>query len=339
MESYYPKNKYVVEYMKSVAGLSQSSLMKRRKTFRRFFEYIQTISEMKEEEVDFGRFFELVDQNDIVFGYEQIDVPFVQRFLDYREKVGDSPEVLQQTAGVLRDFFSYLMKQKKLVFNPAKNLDLPKVQSSINHKKFLAEEDCWALLKTTQCSEWPERNFCIILTFLVSGLRVSELCDLTMDDIKYDKWLVRIDKTKCYADTSVMPQVLKENIQKYRNTANFDMKNIKYAFCTENGKKLRPEKINTIIENLAKKAGIEKHITSHWLRHTMATLLAREGVQINYIQAQLRHKNLNSTMKYTHLYRDEEMKEVVENNPLVKGCTQFLIRKLMESKPGVNEKE
>ncbi len=339
MESYVPKNKYVVEYMKSVDGLSESSLYRRRRTLKEFFEYIKMESAMGEEEVDFGRFYELEDLNGIVFGYEQIDAPFVQNFIDYREKAGDSPRILQDMAGVLRDFFNYLVKQKILEYNPAKNLDLPKVPSRIHHEKYLTEEECWALLAATHHSEWPERDFCIILTFLVSGLRISELCDLTMDDINYGAWLVRIDKTKCYADTSVMTEVLKENIQKYRNAANFNIKNAKYVFCTEDGKKLTPKEINNIIKDLVKKAGIKKPVTSHWLRHTMATILAKEGVQINYIQSQLRHRNLNSTMKYTHLYRDEEMKEVLENNPLVRGCTQFLIRKLMASKPETDIKE
>ena len=333
MESYVPKNKYVVEYMKSVAGLSRDSLYRRKKTFRRFFEYVQMEGAMEEEEVDFGRFFELVDQNDIVFGYEQIDVPFLQRFIDYREKTGDSPRILQDMAGVLRDFFNYLIKQKTLEYNPAKNLDLPKVRVKIHHEKYLTEEECWALLAATQHSEWPERDFCILMTFLVSGLRVSELCDLTMDDVIYGEDLVKVDKTKCYADTAVMTEMLKDQIRNYRNTAEFDIKNVKNVFCTKEGKKLKPDEINTIIKGLAKKAGIEKPITSHWLRHTMATLLAKEDVQINYIKSQLRHRNLNSTMKYTHLYRDEEMKEVLENNPLVKGCTEFILRKLMGSKP------
>ena len=333
MESNYPQNRYVVEYMKTVDGLSRPSINRRKKTFRNFFEYIQTISEIKEEDIDFGKFYELEDRNGIVFGYEQIDVPFVQRFLDYRERLGDSPSTLKVMASMLRDFFDYLMRGKILEYNPAKNLDLPKIRPRIHHEKYLTEEKCWALLAATQYSEWPMRDFCIILTFLVSGLRTSELCDLTMDDIIYDKWLVRVNETKCYADTSVMTDAVKKNIQEYRNTADFNINNIRYVFCTNDGKKLNPEKINIIIKNLAKKAGIEKHITSHWLRHTMATILAKEGVQINHIQSQLRHRNLNSTMRYTHLYHDSEIKEVIENNPLVKGCTQFLIRKLMGSKP------
>ena len=75
---------------------------------------------MGEEEVDFGRFYELEDLNGIVFGYEQIDAPFVQNFIDYRKGWRQVHVYYRTWQKCSRDFFNYLVKQKILEYNPAK---------------------------------------------------------------------------------------------------------------------------------------------------------------------------------------------------------------------------
>ena len=142
----------------------------------------------------------------------------------------------------------------------------------------------------------------VILSILYSsGLRVSELVNLLINDIDFDERTIRI-RGKGDKDRIVLfDKDTKELIEQYLNIRDSDSE---YLFINKNGNKLSSRYIQLMIKKYAKEAGIEKKVTPHILRHSFATHLLKNGVDIRAIQQLLGHASLSTTQIYTSVDMD-----------------------------------
>ncbi len=192
----------------------------------------------------------------------------------------------------LRFFFSRILDKPEVYVKlrvPKKEEKLPVV---------LTMQEIRDLINSTK----NKKSKLIIKMLYSSGLRVSELVNLKSNDIDFNEntgW-VRRGKGKKDRLFKIALSISKQ-LQKYinKNPEN------KYIFSNSNNKHLTTRNIQLLIKKAAKKAGINKKVTPHTLRHSFATHLLEAGENLLVIQNLLGHKNLETTKVYTHLSTDE----------------------------------
>lgn len=182
------------------------------------------------------------------------------------------------------------------------NIERPKKEKKL--PEVLSKEEIKKLIESAKT-----RKSRIIVQLLYStGMRVSELVNLKKDDLNLQERIVIVRKGKGKKDRIViLPEKLIDELKEYME------KNKDNIYLLSKDKPLTPRNIQKIIKKLAIKAGINKKVTPHILRHSYATHLLESGVDIRYIQTLLGHENLNTTQIYTHVSK-EELKKI--KNPL-----------------------
>jgi len=153
------------------------------------------------------------------------------------------------------------------------------------------------------------RNRAILAVLCYAGLRVGELLNLKLSDIKKQDNAIKIDKAKGNTSRLVyVPEYVFLYIDKWREIR---PKNAKYLFCSRYGKKLLNDYIQKMVKRYAKKVDPNKDIHPHCLRHSITTIWLKEGKNIRGIQKQLGHKSLNTTQIYLDYFDDERKKDFI----------------------------
>ena len=151
----------------------------------------------------------------------------------------------------------------------------------------------------------------VVQILYCSGLRVSELRNLRIDDIDYNRKYIFVRSGKGKKDRiTIISQNVLGNIKKYLQ----EYKPIEYLFeGYEGGGKISVRSLQKIVSNSAKAAGIKKNVTSHTLRHSFATHLLENGVNLRYVQSLLGHARLATTQIYTKVAvnKFEEIEDLI----------------------------
>ena len=145
------------------------------------------------------------------------------------------------------------------------------------------------------------------------GLRVQELCNVRVSDIDMGRNVLKVSQGKGKKDRIVSLPVQLKNILSQQVQIKLPLD---FLFTSVRKGKLHTRTVQKIVSHAAKKAKILKHVTPHTLRHSFATHLLEDGVDIRYIQALLGHKKLETTQIYTHV-ANNQLKHIV--SPLDKA--------------------
>lgn len=162
--------------------------------------------------------------------------------------------------------------------------------------KYLTEEEVKKLLEAARNNP---RDFAILSLLVYSGLRVSELCNLRLEDIDFAERVVYVRSGKGDKDRIVVISPAAVNaLEEYLSTRTDDME---YLFASRKSPQITRVQVFRIVRKYARLAGIKKNVTPHVLRHTLATTMLRRGVDIRYIQQFLGHSSVATTQIYTHV--------------------------------------
>ncbi|MDY6825817.1 MAG: site-specific integrase [Bacillota bacterium] len=147
------------------------------------------------------------------------------------------------------------------------------------------------------------RNLCIIVLMLKAGLRVNEIINLQKDDFNWDKRVLNIKRSGA-ASARVLKIGIEELelLKRWRDKLTFDTK---YFFTTLDGKQLKDRYIREMVKRMARKAGLDKDVYPHLLRHTFAVDFIRETRDIQLLQKALGHRDLSATQNYARLLLNE----------------------------------
>ena len=202
----------------------------------------------------------------------------------------------------IHNFFSYLQTDTARDLRPPK-----RPQSS---PKYLSEEEAHAILEAA--AKASVRDYAILTLLSYSGMRVSELCNLTLDSIDFNSSIVFIKSGKGDKDRIVVVEektlnALKEYL-KTRKTPKQNS-NTDIFFVSQKEYPITPRQIQRLVKKYSTLAGIRKKVTPHVLRHTLATTLLKHGADIRIIQKILGHSSIATTQIYTHV-DEETLKEV-----------------------------
>lgn len=222
----------------------------------------------------------------------------------------------------IRVFFKYLALKAKLIeVNPAQNLETPKLEKRM--PKYLTLDDSKKLLEVT-CDEENNRNakrdYAIITLFLNCGMRLSELVNINIKDIKFDDCKMTVigkgnKERTIYLNKSCIKAINEYLEVRPRNKIQFNSKDA--LFLSERRERISNRTVQHIVEKELKQAGLDtSKYSTHKLRHTAATLMYQYGnVDIRALQELLGHESISTTEIYTHV-ENEQVRNAVESNPL-----------------------
>jgi site-specific recombinase XerD len=162
----------------------------------------------------------------------------------------------------------------------------------------------------------PLRNLALVDLLFATGMRVGEVSGLNSDDFCLSEGVFRVkgkggrDRLAFVVDEQSL-RIQREHIEMRSDLT----PKSQALFLNTMGKRLSTQGIANIISQFRKDAGIERHITPHMLRHTVATLLLRNGVDIRVVQEFLGHASIATTQRYTHITKDHLVKVLRERHP------------------------
>lgn len=213
----------------------------------------------------------------------------------------------------IRSFYKYLVNKAKVITeNPMQDLDAPRQRQTL--PRFLTLDECIQLLDSIEGPN-AERDFCIITLFLNCGLRISELVGLNLSDIQEDRMRVlgKGNKERFVFLNLACRNALDDWMAVRSQSAASDP----YAlFITRTHTRVTKAGIHYMIKKRLKAAGLDSEkYSAHKLRHTAATLMLRNGVDVRTLQEILGHEHLNTTQIYTHVDNDA-MRQAAQCNPL-----------------------
>lgn len=213
----------------------------------------------------------------------------------------------------IRSFFKYLtLKTKQLEANPIQDLDSPKIMKTL--PRFLSEDEAVQLLTNIDGAN-RERDFCIITIFLNCGLRISELVGLNLADVHADhlRVLGKGNKERIVYLNDACVDAINDYLLVRRSIAAVDRNAL---FLSARRTRISTSTVNALIKKHLTAAGLDStKYSAHKLRHTAATLMLHNGVDVRTLQELLGHEHLNTTQIYTHV-ESEGLREAAMMSPL-----------------------
>ena len=230
-----------------------------------------------------------------------LDQSDIRRHIAARHRKGIGSTSLQRELSAIRSFFNFLIKQQILAFNPAHQVRAPKQSRKL--PKTLDVDQITGLLEAAPNSILETRDLAIFELFYSSGLRLSEMSALDLQDVdlrdhslivqhgKGDKSrILPIGKKACLAIAKWL--AIRHQFSKH---------DISALFLSKQGSRLSNRSIQLRLQNWCKNKGIPHHIHPHMLRHSFASHLLESSQDLRAVQELLGHSNITTTQMYTHL--------------------------------------
>ncbi len=213
----------------------------------------------------------------------------------------------------IRSFYKYLVTKAKLLEeNPIQELDSPKQRQSL--PRYLTLDESVQLLESID-GDNAERDFCIITLFLNCGIRISELVGLNLTDVRGDRLRVlgKGNKERVVFLNVACQAAIEDWLAVRDRSGSAD----KYAlFITRKHTRVTKAGVHYMLKQRFTAAGLDSSkYSAHKLRHTAATLMLQNGVDVRTLQEVLGHEHLNTTQIYTHVDSDS-LRDAAQANPL-----------------------
>jgi len=231
---------------------------------------------------------------------EDIELIDVRGFVAQQIKNGLNKTTAGRRLASVRSFIKFLYREGYVKSNPAKLVTTPKTQKLL--PKFLSVDDVFSLVEKPEgIGLIPARDKAILELLYSSGLRVSEVAGLNVDDINTKEGLVKVrGKGKKERILPVGSKAV-DAIKSYMVEKLLLKKKDKAMFLNRRDTRFSDRGIRRIVVKYAKMIGINGPIGPHTLRHTFASHLLQAGADLRVIQELLGHSSLSTTQKYTHI--------------------------------------
>lgn len=254
---------------------------------------------IKSYTVDFEEFFAFLEKENL--DYLKVEYSDIRFYLMQLNEEGNSSATISRKISSLRGFYKYLNIEKKLKTNPFVLIKLPKKEKKLPRFFFYNElEELFAepRLNTTL----GQRNRLILEMLYASGIRVSELVEIKVQDFQTDRTIKVLGKGNKERIVRY-GEYAEEILNLYLNDAYIALNKNKldYLFLNDRGGKLTTRGVRYILDKIIEKTSIEKKISPHMLRHSFATHLMNEGCDILTVKELLGHESLSATSVYTHV--------------------------------------
>ena len=254
---------------------------------------------------------------------KRVKLQDIHAFLSYLERVYDSKATTRaRKVASIRVYFNYLTaKANRLEINPAQNLESPKLGKRL--PKYLSQEESMSLLTTIrgyQTDRNEERDYAITTLFLNCGMRLSELVGISLKDIDFGEAKLNVigkgNKERTIYLNNACIRAINDYLPVRPKQVIKDEDGKEPLFVSERRQRISNRNVQKIIKEELLRAGLDtKKYSVHKLRHTAATLMYQNGVDIRALQELLGHESIATTQIYTHVNNDQ-IRSAVDSNPL-----------------------
>lgn len=267
---------------------------------------------------DFATYF-----HDTNLDFKDIEVRHINQYFEYLQTEqfkNYKASTLSRKLSSLRSFYKYLVEEEIVLKNPIRRIKNPKASKHL--PDFMMFEEVLTLLESFDLRN-PEafRNRVMFELMYACGLRVSELAQLSLDNIDYASRTLRFigkgNKERITPFYEDIANSLKTYIDRDRPVLMNGL-NHRKVFVAKSGKAISVRSIQYILDISAKNAGITRTIHPHMLRHSFATHLLDNGADLRVVQELLGHENLSTTQIYTHVSLDRLKKAYMKAHPRAK---------------------
>lgn len=236
-----------------------------------------------------------------------------------------APRTVKRKISSLQAFYRYLLLEEQIAENPFYRLDLSfKLPQRLpryipNHilnqfyQEMYAQVDNASTVYQLKCAT---RNVAVIELLFATGLRISELCELTQESVNLCEKEIRIHgKGNKERMIHLTETVTVDALIRYTSLFKTDLQNSEYFFLNKCGRPLSPQSVRNMLNQLTDSASISMHITPHMFRHSFATGLVNQDVDIRCIQELLGHSSIRTTEIYTHVSLSKQRSVLETKNP------------------------
>lgn len=262
---------------------------------------------------DLNKFYSYLINNKIT-SFNDVTTNVISSYLDYIYDSLDYSSISRNVTSI-NNFFNFLIINKIMSFNPCSFIDRPKLKKRIPNT--LSEDEVDYLLDISLNNEFDYRNKAMLELLYATGLRVSELINLTTRDVDFDNALVR-----CFGKGN-KERIVPLNdyaiyyLNLYLERRYLLIKNDKndYLFLNNHGKKMTRQGFEYILGNILRAKDIKKEVTPHTLRHSFATHMLNRGADLRSIQLLLGHSDITTTKIYTHVSNEKIKNDYKKYHP------------------------
>ena len=232
-----------------------------------------------------------------------------------------APTTKARKIAAARSFFRFLKAEKIIKEDPTQNVKSPHVGRAL--PKPISERQCMLLLEQPAKRSTPEakRDVAMLELLYASGMRVSELVSLNLEDVNAVDGEVRcLGKGRKERLVPIAPRAVRA-IEEYFKEGRSRLvrnKDEKALFLNRRGERLTRQGLWQILKEYAKSAGLEGEVTPHTLRHSFATHMLRGGADLRVVQELLGHANISTTQVYTHLTSEHVRRSYERSHPRAK---------------------
>lgn len=248
--------------------------------------------------------------------YDRLSYSDVTDYMIYLSAKKMKPSSINRHLSSIRSFYEYLIKTKILDSSPFKLISGPKKEKKLPN--YLKYEEFLDLIKTCDETNLGIRNRMILELLFATGIRVSELVSIKIGDVDFKNREIRItgkgSKTRIVYFNKTCQELMSKYVRESRQEI-LKGKHCDYLIVNHLGNRLTRRGVADILEKLIQKSSIKHKTSPHTLRHTFATLLLNEGMDIREVQELLGHARLSTTSIYTHISNEELRKVYLSSHP------------------------
>lgn len=301
-------------YHETIQGHSRRTVDEYYLDLRNFFRFIKHDRKLVSSDLPFDQI--SIDDIDIRL-VESITLTDIYAYMNYLSRDrGLSNTSRARKVATIRSFYKYLTNKAKLLsVNPVQDLDPPRKKKSL--PKYLDLEESVNLLESVDGKN-SCRDYCILTLFLNCGLRISELVALNKTDVRENQLRVlgKGNKERVLYLNDACRQALDDWLVE-RDARTLVDQNALFV-TLQNRRRITKAAVHKLVKKHLAAAGLDStQYSSHKLRHTAATLMLQNGVDVRTLQEVLGHDHLNTTQIYTHVDNDD-LRTAARANPLAK---------------------
>ena len=311
-------------YHETIQGHSRRTVDEYYLDLRNFFRYIKILKGLVPKDTELDQ----VDISDVDLELARsITLSDVYSYMNYLSRdrakntnspakgYGLEPAARARKIATIRSFYKYLTSKAKLITeNPVQDMDSPRLKKAL--PRYLSLDECIQLLESVDEPN-QARDYCILMIFLNCGLRISELVSLNLTDVRKDQLRIlgKGNKERMVFLNEACLAALDAWFAERSQLAAVDKNAL---FITRRHTRMTTDAVHYMVKQRLKKAGLDASLYScHKLRHTAATLMLQNGVDVRTLQEVLGHDHLNTTQIYTHV-DNESLRIAARANPLGK---------------------
>ena len=242
---------------------------------------------------------------------EKIDYLTLRKLLASLKEKNYSKRTVARKLACLRSFFKFLYREDHIKSNPITGLSTPKLDKKL--PVFLDEGEIIKLLEAPNEKEASGlRDRAILETLYSSGLRISELVGLSLDNVDFIGGVLKVfgkgrkERLAPIGDKAL--KAIRAYLERRGNSRSSDKKAV---FLNKSGTRLTDRSVRRIVEKYIRLTSLKQSISPHTLRHSFATHLLNRGADLRSVQELLGHMNLSTTQIYTHVSA-ERLKNVYD---------------------------